>query len=98
MNDRKNIDCLSSEFRYFCRLPYRNDDSDETIFHVKMATYGVFPELKQNIGTTNKLLNWLIPFDIIEQHADHLNLSSFAFHDNTTIWNCTMNRMSQKGL
>ncbi|CAF0712089.1 unnamed protein product [Adineta steineri] len=47
---------------------------------------------KQRIGS-ELLIDWLIPFHLIEQYADYLNLSNPTSTDDTLICNCTAKRV-----
>ncbi|CAF1208087.1 unnamed protein product, partial [Didymodactylos carnosus] len=57
------------------------------------GTLWSFTILKQNKVTIDTLIQWFIPFHLIEQYAQYLNSFYNSFTDNTTICNCTQNRI-----
>jgi hypothetical protein len=55
-----------------------------------------FSQLKQRNVTTDKLVDWLIPFNVIEQYANYMNSTSNDSNDNTTICQCSPSRIGSK--
>jgi hypothetical protein len=95
-NDRINTDCLLVNYRDFCRVIHQKNHSEQTVLSCVHGKLWSFSELQQNRVTVDELLNWLIPFEIIEQYADYLSFNSVSFNNNTTICNCTMNRIGAR--
>ncbi|CAF2931890.1 unnamed protein product [Rotaria sp. Silwood2] len=55
-----------------------------------------FSQLKQRNVTTDKLIDWLIPFSVIERYASYLISTSIDSNDNTTICQCFPSRIGTK--
>ncbi|CAF2803590.1 unnamed protein product [Rotaria sp. Silwood2] len=74
------------DYRLFCR------DQDSIRTNLSSCTNGTiwnFSTLEQNNINTDDLLNWKIPFDLVERYADYLNTGL----TNSFICNCTSNRI-----
>ncbi|CAF1454582.1 unnamed protein product [Rotaria sp. Silwood1] len=78
--------CFMHDYRLFCR------DQNSSRSDLASCT----PEIAWNFSTleqyninTDDLLNWQIPFDVVEHYADYLNTGSM----NSFICNCTYDRI-----
>ncbi|CAF4178445.1 unnamed protein product, partial [Adineta steineri] len=93
-NDQKNADCVLHGYRYFCYSPYDNRSLERKASEKCVAgTLWSFAMLKTKQITSTMLIEWLIPFYLIEQYADYLNLTDSSYMNHTLICNCTNNRI-----
>jgi hypothetical protein len=92
-NDQKNTDCFLFNYRYFCRSTHDNSLTKKLNLRCVNGELWAFFKLKENKVTTDELLKWLIPFDIIEEYAEYSNRIYIPVDENNTICNCTDNRI-----
>ena len=92
-NDETNTHCLLNDYRYFCHSIGNNVFSRQTNLSCTNGVLQSFLTLKQKNMTTDDLINWLIPFHIIERYANYLNSTRKSSDDNITVCNCTRNRI-----
>jgi hypothetical protein len=94
-NDKNDVDCFLYIYRYFCRST-GDTFLPGTINNVCVGGNILsFSILKQSKVTTNVLINWLIPFDLIEQYAEYLSRSDINAEGNLTICKCTQNQIGR---
>ena len=92
INEEKQTECFLYNYRYFCQV--RLEDQLDTMNCFNGARWSFF-ELRQNYVTPDDLINWSIPFHLIEKYADYLNVSSSSM-GMMTLCNCSENRIGTK--
>ncbi|UJR12145.1 hypothetical protein I4U23_016322 [Adineta vaga] len=81
-----HADCFFIDSHYFC---HQIEESNST---VTLCTHGKlwsFEKLKTRKVTTDNLIDWSIPLNLIERYADYLNNDENIFLAKLTICNCT---------
>jgi hypothetical protein len=87
-NSYMNTYCLLHEFRSYCIwAPDMIDSKLNTSSCDKNSSIN-FLTLKNENVTTDDLINWLVPFDTIEEYAEYLLGSSSIVNDNSSICKC----------
>lgn len=89
--DLAYTDCFVIEFRHYCR-PVKIDDTKASCKHGESWT---FEQLEKLSRTTANLMDWLIPFHLIEQYAAYLDDDKNKLAPETTICNCSQNRIGR---
>jgi hypothetical protein len=85
-------DCFEVDTRYVCRSVQSNNiDVFNTSSSCYDGTSWAFSLLKEMQVATSDLIDWLIPFDIIEQYAEYLSETVPSSLAQRFICNCTLN-------
>ncbi|CAF4151727.1 unnamed protein product, partial [Adineta steineri] len=89
--DETRPECFLVDFRYYCRQVTVNT----IIESCKDGNLWAFDKLKKLNVTTENLINWLIPFYLIEQYAAHLDDNENTRAAEATICNCSQNQIGR---
>ena len=92
-DDEQQTDCFLYINRYFCRS---TDGDIPAIERNATCVHGVewsFQALKRNGVTTDDLIDWLIPFHVIEEYAAYVNSIPSHATDTATLCQCTSTRV-----
>ena len=82
-----HADCYLIDFHYFCH----QTEESSTITSCKNGKLWTLEILKELNVTTDHLIDWLIPLDLIEQYATYLNNNDSTLLAELTVCNCTQN-------
>ena len=96
LDERRNAECFLTPVRHFCHSSEENLPIGKNVNRTTCQLNGIsvsFAMLKENQISTDVLIDWLIPFHLIEQYADYLNSISRTSTDETLICNCTLKRL-----
>lgn len=86
-------ECFIIDYRYFCR-PNVMNDSITSCHYGKLLT---FDQLQNMNVSTEDLINWLTPFDLIEQYTVYLNKDGMdSSVTKRTVCNCTQDRIGRR--
>ena len=85
-------ECFFIEFRYYCH-PIA---VISTTASCKNGDSWIFVKLKKFGITAEHLINWLIPFDVIEQYTAYLDLDENTDGTEAMICNCSHNQIGRK--
>ena len=96
LDERRNVECFLYIHRDFCHFSEGNDYLETDVKSNSCQIGGTplsFIILKKNNITSETLIDWLIPFHVIEKYARYLNSSDSTSSDDTLICNCTAQRI-----
>ncbi|CAF1225754.1 unnamed protein product [Adineta steineri] len=89
--DETRTECFIINFRYYCRSVTVNT----IIESCKDGNAWTFDQLENLNVTTENLMDWLIPFHVIEQYAAYLDDNENTRATEATICNCSRNRIGR---
>ena len=96
LDERRNAECFFSTGRYFCHSTEENTRFERNVNETTCEMSGTplsFAMLKNNLISTETLIDWLIPFRLIEQYAHDLDSGNSTTTLETLICNCTLKRL-----
>jgi hypothetical protein len=95
--DEMRRDCFVVDTPYVCRSEHSNNiDVFNTSSSCYDGTSWAFSSLKEIQVTTSDLIDWLIPFDIIEQYTEYLSETEPSSLAQRFIFNCSLNGFSKE--
>jgi hypothetical protein len=96
LDERRNVECFFDNGRYFCHSNEQNIRLERNVNRRMCTVSGTpvsFKKLKDDLITTEMLIDWLIPFHLTEEYAHYLNSNDSTSIDDTLICNCTRTRI-----
>ena len=96
LDERRNVECFLYLDRHFCHFSEENDHLTRDVKNNSCQISGTplsFIMLKKKNIRPETLIDWLIPFHLIEQYAGYWNSRNSTASDSTLVCNCTFNRL-----
>lgn len=87
----KQTECFVIDFRHYCH-PISRSQTQSSCIDGSLWSFSV---LEKNDVTTDELVRWIIPIEIIEQYAAYLINNTSLSISETFVCNCTQNRIGR---
>ena len=96
LDESRNAECFFSTSRYFCHFNEKHVRLERNVNRITCVLHGTplpFILLKKQRVKPEALIDWVIPFHLIEEYVDYLNSSNPTSTDETLLCNCTLKRI-----